>query len=380
MAKTNDQGIPVEGGAGSYSWHYWNQESVMRKRHNVKSTKKPTEAMMVTRMQWRNLVSLWGLFNDELHPSFEPLRPGETDYSRFLSANASVSSVFLTKAMAKAGACVLPNIVLTEGSLKPSVEYHREGENVVSDIALGTLVISADTTVAQFAFAVLNNNDGRYGKNDYLGFFLGKQSININTGYPVASVKGQRVKLDLECNLKLWEVTGQAGFQTVNGYLGTPYAAMNLYAWVRLIETENNRLLVSSQRLVGENTLVDTYSTEEAFKKAADTYGGYKNKFLTPFKNKRLSDRVKLPEQSTTPTGEVTITTSVQGAGTVSGGGTYAVGTQVTLTATPADAQTAPFQRWSDGVTQNPRVVTASQNATYTAIFGASGSGGGGID
>jgi len=61
-----------------------------------------------------------------------------------------------------------------------------------------------------------------------------------------------------------------------------------------------------------------------------------------------------------------TITTSGDN-GVVTGGGTYSASTQATLTATP-DAGYY-FVQWNDGNTDNPRVVTVSDDATYTATF-----------
>ncbi|MBR5725663.1 MAG: choice-of-anchor J domain-containing protein, partial [Muribaculaceae bacterium] len=63
------------------------------------------------------------------------------------------------------------------------------------------------------------------------------------------------------------------------------------------------------------------------------------------------------------------ITTSVSPAnsGTVSGAGTYNHGATATLTATPATGYS--FVNWSDGVTTNPRTVTVTGVASYTANF-----------
>lgn len=63
-----------------------------------------------------------------------------------------------------------------------------------------------------------------------------------------------------------------------------------------------------------------------------------------------------------------TITVNISGTGgSVSGGGTYTKGTQVTLTATtPADKR---FLRWSDGVTSPSRQITVTTDATYTAVY-----------
>lgn len=66
---------------------------------------------------------------------------------------------------------------------------------------------------------------------------------------------------------------------------------------------------------------------------------------------------------------QYTISTSVSpsGSGTVSGGGTKTAGTTITLTANPATGY--GFKQWSDGNTSNPRTVTVTGNATYTAQF-----------
>ena len=55
--------------------------------------------------------------------------------------------------------------------------------------------------------------------------------------------------------------------------------------------------------------------------------------------------------------------------GTVAGGGTYAVGTTVTISAEANYGY--HFTQWQDGNTDNPRTVTVTGNATYTANFEA---------
>lgn len=68
---------------------------------------------------------------------------------------------------------------------------------------------------------------------------------------------------------------------------------------------------------------------------------------------------------------QYTLTVNANNAsmGSVSGGGTYAAGATATLTATPAAGH--HFVQWNDGNTQNPRTVTVTTNATYTATFEA---------
>ena len=63
----------------------------------------------------------------------------------------------------------------------------------------------------------------------------------------------------------------------------------------------------------------------------------------------------------------ITVSANSSSYGTVSGGGTYEEGTQVTLTATANSGY--KFTEWNDGNTDNPRVITVTQDESYTAYF-----------
>lgn len=72
------------------------------------------------------------------------------------------------------------------------------------------------------------------------------------------------------------------------------------------------------------------------------------------------------PEPST-PQYTITVTANNDAYGTVTGGGTYDSAATATLTATPNEGYR--FVNWSDGNESNPRLVTVTANATYTANF-----------
>ena len=63
----------------------------------------------------------------------------------------------------------------------------------------------------------------------------------------------------------------------------------------------------------------------------------------------------------------ITVTSANENMGTVSGGGEYEVGTEITITATPNEGYR--FVSWNDGNTNNPRTITVTGNATYIATF-----------
>ncbi len=64
-----------------------------------------------------------------------------------------------------------------------------------------------------------------------------------------------------------------------------------------------------------------------------------------------------------------TVTVNTDGNGTATGGGSYEHGESATLTATPNSGY--KFKQWSDGSTENPRTVTVTGAAAYTAEFEA---------
>src|SRR6056300_960909 len=66
-------------------------------------------------------------------------------------------------------------------------------------------------------------------------------------------------------------------------------------------------------------------------------------------------------------TKQYTLTASAGDGGSVTGGGTFASGTQVSLTATPSSGYS--FSGWSNGSTANPLTVTLNSNTTITASF-----------
>ena len=67
------------------------------------------------------------------------------------------------------------------------------------------------------------------------------------------------------------------------------------------------------------------------------------------------------------PTYTITAVSADEEMGTVTGGGDYYEDETVTLTATANDGYT--FSSWTDGITDNPRTVTVTGDATYTATF-----------
>ncbi|MBO7134916.1 MAG: leucine-rich repeat protein, partial [Bacteroidales bacterium] len=63
----------------------------------------------------------------------------------------------------------------------------------------------------------------------------------------------------------------------------------------------------------------------------------------------------------------VTVQSSNESYGSVSGDGTYDEGTQVVITATPYEGY--QFVQWDDGNAENPRTITVTSDSTFIALF-----------
>ena len=389
MEKTNAQGNPLQGKAGMYSWYLDpDGNPVMRIAENKPVKKQRTEKDLRHMIAFKNPAKLWSAFDNDLKPTFEKNSRNMNNFNAFMSLNSGIDPVFLTKKMTESGACIVTHAQISQGTLPFPITIADNSQHVaISDRAIGNRQRTDSTTVSQFSAAVINNNaPGRFLEQDIIGCYLVHQRIQLQTTYPIAMVEAARVCLNTHDTKPLYDVVDPlVGFQATNGFLSFAHPSLTLgsYLQTRPNPYDDTLRLATTQFLQGDNPLIQQYSTLEAFTTAADTYGGIRpQKFMADTSNP-LRRQTSTPADTPSTDTQVTIATAVSpsGAGTVTGAGSYAPGTEVTLTATANNPTDKPFTKWSDGVTQNPRTVTATANATYTAIFGTPTSGGdGGID
>ncbi len=243
------------------------------------SSKNPqTAAQMMQRMKWPNIVAVYKSLRPYMRDCFENKVGGQTDYNLFMGVNLHSTPVYLEKEDVRLGAAVVAPYVVSQGSL-PAIQV--SGETPATDIALGTLAIDDDTTVAEFAQAVVRNNDGfRFG--DQISFFKLQQEEDSLDGHPYVTASAVRVNLDAADTSTLRSVAPAEGFSTVSGMLGAgaPLDGAGV-AWVHS-RTVNGRTHVSSQRLVVANDLLENHSGQDMLSAATDSYGGYNTVFIRP--------------------------------------------------------------------------------------------------
>lgn len=372
----------MSGSVGDFTYRQTKNGTIVSEKIQKKANPKRTLRQMKRRTVLANLVAFFKAFEGSLKRSFEKMPQGWNEINAFISANSQRARIYLTKNMVMNGASVVDSFQITRGSLRP-IEVVATGNAFRTDLSLGSLVISAATTVAEFAKALVQNNaELHYG--DQISYFAIRQYVDAN-GMPRVEVKKHEVTLDPASDELLWDVVANDGFQTNGGFLGqlsTSTALVGGFVWV-LSREVNGSLLVSTQFVHSTNALmVADYSSAEAMEEAILSYGGLTTDvFLQPGESTNGSVIGGGEGGNVAPTPS-TININVVSAnptmGSVSGSGNYVEGATVTITATANSGY--KFTQWQDGNTQNPRQITASESKTYTASFATnSGSGGGGM-
>lgn len=245
-----------------------------------------TERQMAQRVRWANLVNFYRANRNWMQRAFENKPENNTDYNRFMSLNGGTSNIYLTKQEANAGACVVSNYRVTDGTLN-AIEVTASGSNWVTNIWTGELTaLSASTTVGAFAAALLSSNAG-LRTSDQLSFIRLSQQVNSTTGFPFVIVRPYEVLL----NPNSTELLGD--------YLPLDYFAIetssgnnalritnsgNAGGFVMVLSrTEGGIIRVSPQDVIVANNsaLIARYSSASQQQTAADSYGEGTEVFLS---------------------------------------------------------------------------------------------------
>lgn len=279
MAKVNGVATQLSGKVGQLIYRQSKYGTVVYEAPTKTSVPQRTEAQMQVRTQWGNLAAVYRQFNQTLKKGFEGLNGKMHDYNAFIQANTNVVKVYVPKSVRLNGGSVLAPYQITRGTL-PSVAMTKgAGGVLVSDVRVGSLVIGAETTVADLANAVIALNDG-WQAGDQLTFFYGVQTTDAVTGIPRARIYGYKVMLNPGDSTPLLEVVNGVGFTSVasadSGFvLGMDRAIEDGAAvWIHSREDGTGGLKVSTQFMYVDSSVLAGYQTSSAFAGAAESYGG----------------------------------------------------------------------------------------------------------
>ena len=190
----------MTGSAGQLTFKTVNGQTVVSEKVTMVKNAR-TAGQQRQRMKWVNIIRMYSGITPLLKNGFEKKMAQQSDYNMFVRINSAVSPVYLTKSEADGGGCIAAPYQITQGSL-PSIGISGEGAEAKTDIALGSLTISASTTVADFAKAVVDNNaDFDYG--DQISFYDVLQRVNAETQIPYCQFSASYVVLDKDSAVKL---------------------------------------------------------------------------------------------------------------------------------------------------------------------------------
>lgn len=231
------------------------------------------EGQVVYRVKMRNIQNIYAALKESLRGNFQDKTGRQTDYSRFQGVNMQKPAVYLNKNEVAMKAQVVAPYIVSFGTLPP-VAYALKDNMLVTDISLGNLTITPNTTVSEMSLAIVKNNEG-WELGDCLEFVAVRQ---MEGKTPTAKCIFAHLVLDKNNTAKLSEaVVVRDANQIELGSSAEGFLQMNAsdnggFAIIRK-RMASKGLLTSSQELAIKNPLFDQYHSDQRKQKALDSYG-----------------------------------------------------------------------------------------------------------
>ena len=194
---------------------------------------------------------------------------------------------------------------------------------------MGSLVIGAETTVADLANAVIALNDG-WQAGDQLTFFYGVQMTDAVTGIPRARIYGYKVVLNPGDSTPLLEVVSAVGFTSVASAAGSGFVLGmdraiedGAAVWIHSREDGTGGLKLSTQFMYVDSSVLAGYQTSAAMAGAANSYGGINAQavYLQPRAGQVTVTPAVVPAGGNTASGNENVTPTDPEQGGNTGGG-----------------------------------------------------------
>lgn len=230
----------------------------------VETNSSKSPAQMARRIRWSNMAAIYAALREAARQGFSEFLSGFSYWNQFIVVNCGRVRLAITKEEREAGMAIVGPYQVTKGDIEPvQIDGHK------TNIALGDLVISAATTVAELAKAIVDNNP-LFAYGDKLTFFQLQQVVL--GGMPKVKFAFATVQLDALSQATLPAIIGQS----VDGVLGNPSLAnfTGGYCWIHSRLDNDGQLHVSSQELECQNDqIINLYDTPERRLAVAQSYG-----------------------------------------------------------------------------------------------------------
>lgn len=259
-------------------------ETIARTRASQVSNPR-TPLQMMQRVKLANLVMFYRANAAWMRDAFETKRKKESDYNAFVSNNMANSLVALSKSDVDAGAAVVAPYKVTSGSLGV-IEMQLNGTDLVSNLLVGNLTITENTTIGELSQALINNNEGvRAGMQ--LSLIINLQLASASAGVPYINVRAHEIILATDSTALVSEFIPDGILEvvgTTTKSLGVSVASLGDGAATFILsETSGGKTAVSTQSLVffGSNAVYRSYTGQAQMNAAIASYGENVENFLS---------------------------------------------------------------------------------------------------
>lgn len=250
--------------------------------YNANPKDAATRSQVEQRVKMANVVNMYRATRALTNHSFEGATSGQTSYNLFVRYNLATSKVSLSKEAASFGACVVAPYIVSKGTL-PSILVQGVGADATTNIAVGSLEINDETTIAQFAAALVANNPSiNFG--DQLTYVSLVQASDANTGYPVVQSAIYEVTLNQSDQLPLRSYLPAVATAVRDGMLAHgELIGRGGFCWILSRKNADGSLSVSSQRIVLTSAdVASQYTNTASVTKAINSYGYNSDAILVP--------------------------------------------------------------------------------------------------
>ena len=353
--------------------------------YNNASRSNDSEGQVSTKSMWGNLVQLWKVSGRSLRSNFETKLERQSDFNAFMKVNMSLEpAVYLPKNVSQQKGCVLNSLIIADGTLD-EIEYTESNGAYLTNILVGDLTIDANTTIAQLSAAIITNNGHlMFQEDDQLTLYKYHQLVRSGTGVPYLKYAYCDFTLNVENEGKVWDVLGRDGFESQNGRLCKRALADGYgytYVHSRKEKTSDGaKIRTSHARLIVNNSLLDTYTGEEARQRALESWGAKTPDVIVPNADGSSYSYGDLGDDDTPEPTSVTLTVSVSDTCTTLGN--IQVGTREAAKTDSVTVESGSsihvkaialsgnrFAGWSDGDTNAERDITVTVTKSITANF-----------
>ena len=244
---------------------------VCRKQTTYRDAK--AEGQVVYRVKMRNIQNIYAALKESLRGNFQDKTGRQTDYSRFQGVNMQKPAVYLNKSEVAMKAQIVAPYIVSFGTLPP-IGYELKDNQLVTDIGLGNLTITPDTTVSELVLAIMKNNEG-WELDDCLEFMIVRQ---MEGQTPTAKCSFTHLPLDKNNSAKLsdaliiYNSNEVVLSSSAEGFLQMNASDNGGFAIIRK-RMASKGLLTSTQELAVNNPLFDLYHSDQRKQKALDSYG-----------------------------------------------------------------------------------------------------------